>query len=90
MKGERLKDFIAAFDVKTGDDGKLIFEEERHERICGVTHDLFTSANGNMPMLSLNIHYIDRKSPDGWKLTNFLLGCVEMPPPHSAANVLQK
>ena len=90
MKGERLKDFIAAFDVKTGDDGKLIFEEERRERICGVAHDLFTSANGDVPMLSLNIHYIDRKSPDGWKSTNFLLGCVEMPPPHSAANVFAK
>ena len=65
MRGERLKDFIAAFDIKTGDDGKLTFEEEKHERICGETHDLFTSANGNMPMLALNIHYINRRHADG-------------------------
>jgi len=90
MKLEKFKDFILAFDIKTGDDGKLIFEEEKHERICGVTHDLFTSANGNMPMLALNIHYINRRHIDGWKMTNFLLGCVEMPPPHSAANVFMK
>ena len=44
MKHEKLKDFILAFDIKTGDDGKFIYEEEKHERICGVTQDLFTSA----------------------------------------------
>ena len=88
MKKEKLERFLAAFDIKTDDNGSLVFDEERHQRICGVTHDLFTSSNGNMPMLALNVHYIDRKN--GWKLTNFLLGCVEMPPPHTAANVFAK
>lgn len=89
-KIEKLEDFILAFDIKRGDDGKMIFEEEKHERICGVTHDMFTSSNGNMPMLALNIHYINRRRPEGWKMMTFLLGCVQMPPPHDAESVLEK
>ena len=86
MKRERFQAFIATFDIKSGVDNLLVFEE-KHKRICSLSHDLFTSAVGNMPMLALNLHYMNTGSSP-WELVNFLLGCTEMPPPHTAANVL--
>ena len=92
VKLEKLKELTLAFDTKTGGDGKLTFEEEKHEGTWGVAQDLLTSASGSMPVLALNTHYTSRsrRHTGGWKVTNFLPGCVEVPPPHSAASVFVK
>ena len=86
IKLEKFGAFSAAFGIRLGVDGVPVFEE-KHQRICSLSHDLYTSAVGNMPMLALNIHYMNTKSSP-WELVNFLLGCTPMPPPHTAANVL--
>lgn len=89
MKDEKCQQFFKDFDIKKRDDGSPIFEL-KHYKIASLTHDLWSSNSGNMPMMGLHMHWIAIAEDGCWELRCLLLGCVFMPVPHSAANVLIK